>query len=156
MRFAWSPAPAGAPNTNRTRIRRSDFSGGASGPLPRYRASVPADAIPPRRAAAEHQASRYTGDDGSLMLAAYEGWHADAYWLTFGCEGAHGCQRRVDLGIRPAIERFGRGMTVRGIAKRLRCSACGGRNIRVQITADTRGSFARDRDGPAPETRRAW
>lgn len=61
-----------------------------------------------------------TGDDGSVMLAAYEGWHADSYWLTFGCEGEHGCQRRVALGFRPAIARFGRGMTIRGIPRRLR------------------------------------
>ena len=44
-------------------------------------------------------------------------------------------------------------LTVRGIAKRLQCSACGGRNIGVQITADTRGSFTRARDGLAPEAR---
>ncbi len=115
---------------------------------------MPADAIPPRRAPSpDREASPYTGDDGSLMLAAYEGWHADAYWLTFGCGGLHGCQRLVDLGIRPAIARFGRTMTVRGIARRLRCASCGGRTIGVQITADTRGSFTRERDGPAPETR---
>jgi hypothetical protein len=115
---------------------------------------MPAAAIPPSRAPSpDHLASPYTGDDGSLMLAAYEGWHADAFWLTFGCDGLHGCQRRVVLGIRPAIARFGRTTTVRGIARRLRCSNCGGRNIGVQITADTRGTFTLERDGPAPETR---
>ncbi|WP_244458465.1 hypothetical protein [Roseomonas fluvialis] len=87
------------------------------------------------------------------MLAAYEGWQADAYRLTFGCEGEHGCQRRTALGIRPAIARFGRSMTDRGIAKRLRCSGCRGRNIGVQVTTDTRGTVTRERDGPAPETR---
>lgn len=32
-------------------------------------------------------------------------------------------------------------------------AACGGLTIGAQVTADTRGSFARERDGPAPETR---
>ncbi|MBP0463136.1 hypothetical protein J5Y09_04375 [Roseomonas sp. PWR1] len=97
--------------------------------------------------------SAFLGEDGSLMLAAYEaGWQTDAYWLSFSCAGEQGCHRIVDLGIRPAIARFGRTMTIRGIARRLRCSECGGRTIIAQVSADCRGASARDRDGPAPQT----
>ncbi|MBR0660205.1 hypothetical protein [Neoroseomonas oryzicola] len=112
-----------------------------------------AEAVPPPRERRSWEApSPFLGEDGSLILAAYEA-SADAYWLTFTCSGERGCQRLVDLGFRPAIARFGRTMTIRGIANRLRCSMCGGRKIVAQVTADTRGSFARDRDGPTPETR---
>lgn len=115
---------------------------------------MPADAVPPRRSLSDDGRDlRWLGEDGSLMLAAYEGWHADAYWLTFSCAGEHGCHRLVDLGFRPAIARFGRSMTIRGIARRLRCSACGGRKVVAQVSADCRGASIRERDGPAPETR---
>lgn len=113
------------------------------------------DECPPRRRAAapDQPPSRFIGEDGSLMLAAYDGWQADAYWLTFSCVGEHGCQRLVDLGFRPAIARFGRSMTIRGIARRLRCSGCGGRKIVAQVSADCRGASVREREGVAPETR---
>lgn len=112
-------------------------------------------AIPPRPQAIEPPPSHSEdlGDDGSLMLAAYEGWQADTYWLTFSCAGEHGCHRLVDLGFRPAIARFGRTMTIRGIARRLRCSMCGGRKIVARVSADCRGASVRERDGVAPETR---
>jgi hypothetical protein len=115
---------------------------------------MPADAVPPRRGPYDDRRDhRWLGDDGSLMLAAYEGHQADDYWMTFSCAGEHGCHRLVDLGFRPAIARFGRVMTMRGIARRLRCSMCGGRKIVAQVSADCRGASIRERDGPAPETR---
>jgi hypothetical protein len=115
---------------------------------------MPADAIPPRRGrAAEEPVSAFRSDDGSLMLAAYDGWQADSYWLTFSCAGDRGCHRVVHIGVRPAIARFGSSATVRGIARRLRCSACGGRQIVPHLSADTRGAFVREQQGPAPETR---
>lgn len=78
---------------------------------------------------------------------------ADADWLTLNCFGERGCQRLVDLGFRPAITRFGRTMAIRGIAKRLRRSMCGGRKMIAQVTADTRSTFIRERDGLAAATR---
>jgi hypothetical protein len=47
------------------------------------------------------------GDDGSLMLAVSKGY-ADHYWHCLICAGAHGCHRVVQLGLPPAIARFGR------------------------------------------------
>lgn len=62
---------------------------------------MPAEAIPPRRSLPDDGPDlTHQGEDGSLMLAAYDGWQADAYWMTFSCAGEHGCHRLVDLGIR--------------------------------------------------------
>jgi hypothetical protein len=115
---------------------------------------MPTDAVPPRRAFRDDpELPPYRGEGASMQLRAYEGWQADAYWLVFTCAGEYGCQRSIELGIRPAIARFGRNMTIRGIAARLRCLGCGGRKIVTQVAADCRGASSREDEGPAPETR---
>ena len=65
------------------------------------------EAAPSRRfLAPQPPPDAFVGDDGSLMLAAYEG-AAEHYWLCLICAGEHGCHRVVPLGFRSAIARCG-------------------------------------------------
>jgi hypothetical protein len=78
--------------------------------------------------------------------------HAETMWLALSCCGARGCQRDVPLGIPAAVALVGPDCTVRRLAGRLRCSACGGREARVMICADPHAHAIRER-GALPETR---
>jgi hypothetical protein len=42
--------------------------------------------------------------------------------------------------------------TVRQLAKRLRCSRCGGRQVSIVVQPDTRPPTIRESEGPRPET----
>jgi hypothetical protein len=93
------------------------------------------------------------GPDGTVRLRCYLP-HADTTWLSLGCGGAHGCHRIAHLGIAEAIRLMGSGdATVGQLARRLRCAACGGRQVYVQIATDPRPPEVREREGPRPETR---
>ncbi len=93
------------------------------------------------------------GEDGSLMLRAYGGRQADDYWLSLDVRARTDASgAKVDLGFRSGpIARFGPHATIRSIAARMRCSACGGRRICAQVTSDCRGQAGRSagRAGPA-------
>jgi hypothetical protein len=43
--------------------------------------------------------------------------------------------------------------TVRQLARRLRCSRCGNRQVGIVLQPDTRPPEMREREGPRPETR---
>jgi hypothetical protein len=91
-----------------------------------------------------------TNPDGTVRLRCYVR-HADMDWFAAGCPD---CGWQAPIGVRAAIEIMGSGeATVGQLARRLRCGACGGRRVLIQIAADTRSADLRRRDGPPPETR---
>ena len=62
---------------------------------------------------------------------------ADTLYLTFLCCGQDAaCQRSFDVGIRQAVERFGPDVGVRALARRIRGTGCGHRNLKGQIGTD--------------------
>jgi hypothetical protein len=90
------------------------------------------------------------GPDGTVRLRRYL-LHENIWWLSVGCSG---CGHLAPVGVRAAIEIMGSGeATVGQLARRLRCGACGGWRVLIQIAADTRSADLRRRDGPPPETR---
>lgn len=88
------------------------------------------------------------GRDGYVRLRAYLR-HADSQYLSACCAGRQGCGRVVDLSIARAIEVMGGdgSRTVRELGQRLRCSRCGGRDIRVSLGVDTRPEPLRQAEG---------
>jgi hypothetical protein len=108
---------------------------------------------PPRARAAARWSGQADalGEDGSVRIGHYLR-HAETMWLSLSCCGERGCQRDVPLGIPAAVALVGPHCAVRGLARRLRCSACGGRDARVMLCADPCG-HAVNANGARPETR---
>lgn len=96
------------------------------------------------------------GPDGKVRLRSYLPL-ADSMWLSAGCQGRQGCGRVAPIGIRAAIRIMGTAEATLGeLGQRLRCSWCGNRQVGITVRPDTRSAAARERDGPAPETRASW
>jgi hypothetical protein len=74
------------------------------------------------------------GEDGTVRLRRYVRL-ADTHWFVGVCSD---CSRLAPIGARPAIAMLGGEATVGDVAKRLRCTGCGGRWVTVQIAADPR------------------
>ena len=93
------------------------------------------------------------GPDGRVSLRACLP-HADTTWLCASCCGLRGCRRIVPIGIPEATRLMGSAeATVGELERRLRCAACGGREVRVQIATDPRPAEVRKRDGLLPQAR---
>src|SRR3954454_19186010 len=93
------------------------------------------------------------GEDGRVRLRAYLPL-AKTHWLSAGCCGLRGCQRIVPIGVAEAIRLMGTGeATVGQLERRLRCSACGGREIKIHTAVDPRPPEVREREGRMRETR---
>jgi hypothetical protein len=92
------------------------------------------------------------GDDGTVRLGAYEPY-SDIFWFSLICGGRRGCGHIAPFGISPAIARLGALATAGDLARRARCGKCGGRDIRSQLSADTRPGWRVEQEGPLPETR---
>jgi hypothetical protein len=93
------------------------------------------------------------GPDGTVRLRCYLPL-ANTTWLRASCAGMRGCQRIVPIGIREAIRRMGSAdATIGDLARRLRCRACGGWEVRVQVATDPRPAEVRERDGVLPGVR---
>ena len=93
------------------------------------------------------------GPDGRVRLRSYLP-SAASTWLIAGCCGLRGCRRTVPIAIREAIQIMGSAeATVGELEGRLRCAACGGREVRVQITTDPRPAEARRPEKPSLEGR---
>jgi hypothetical protein len=91
------------------------------------------------------------GPDGTVRLHAYLR-HENVHWFSAGCPD---CGHRAPIGVRPAIAIMGSGeATVGQLARRLRCSQCGGQAMgQITIASDHRPPEVMHRDGPPPETR---
>jgi hypothetical protein len=90
------------------------------------------------------------GPDGTVCLRCYLP-HEAIHWFSAGCTT---CGRVAPIGVRAAIQVMGTGeATVGQLARRLRCSTCGGRKVRITIAADSRSAETQRREGPLPETR---
>jgi hypothetical protein len=93
------------------------------------------------------------GPDGTVRLRCYLA-SADSVWFSAGCDGLASCGHTAPIGILAAIRFMGTGeATVLQLARRLRCSRCGGRRVGIVVQPDTRPPAARESDGPRPETR---
>ena len=93
------------------------------------------------------------GLDGTGRLRCYVPL-ADTTWLSTGCGGPRGCQRIVPIGIAEAVRLMGSAeATVGALERRLRCKACGGRDIRIVVAVDPQPAEARKREGLLPEVR---
>jgi hypothetical protein len=92
------------------------------------------------------------GPDGTVRLRCYLP-SADSVWFSAGCDGLAGCGHAAPMGVRAAIRLMGPDATVRQLARRLRCSRCGGRRVGIVVAPDTRPPAVRESDGPRPETR---
>ena len=91
------------------------------------------------------------GADGRVRLRCYLPL-ADTAWLSAGCRGPHGCRRTVAVGIAEAIRLVGGPeATVGEVERRLRCGACGGREMRLQVAVGPRPPEVRRHEGPLPE-----
>jgi hypothetical protein len=94
-----------------------------------------------------------TGPDGTVRLRAYLPLAATT-WLSASCAGLWGCGRIVPVSIGAAIEVMGSAdATVGELARRLRCRACGGREVRVQVATDPRPAEVHEREGVLREAR---
>lgn len=89
------------------------------------------------------------GPDGTVRLGAYLPV-ADAHWFALICGG---CGHIAPFGVSAAVARLGPYATVGELGRRARCSHCGRRGVRVQLSADTRPDWRQREEGPLPETR---
>src|SRR4051812_8617050 len=92
------------------------------------------------------------GSDGRVRLRCYLA-SANSLWLAAGCQGRQGCGHSAPIDIQAAVALMGPEVTVRQLARRLRCSRCGGRQVGIVLQPDTRPPEVREREGPRPETR---
>jgi hypothetical protein len=83
------------------------------------------------------------GPDGSVRLRCYLA-SADSVWFSAGCGGLAGCGHSAPMGIRAAIRLMGPEATVRQLARRLRCSRCGNRQVGIMLQPDTRPPAVRE------------
>ena len=80
--------------------------------------------------------------DGSVYLRAYLPLAAD-HGFSAICAGHHGCGRVVEIGVHDAVAAAGPDCTAHAFARRLRCSACGERKVRLIV------AYYRERRRPA-------
>ena len=92
------------------------------------------------------------GPDGTVRLRCYLA-SADTVWFSAGCQGLAGSGHSAPIGIPAAIRLIGPDATVRQLARRLRCSRCGNRQVGVTVHPDVRPAEMQEREGPRPETR---
>ncbi len=81
----------------------------------------------------------------------------DYTYLRFSCSGDDlVCHAVFEAGIPQAIERFESAIRKRQLERRLRCRACGNRNIRLQAAIDYGSADFRARRGPLPALTAPW
>jgi hypothetical protein len=89
------------------------------------------------------------GEDGTVRLRCYLPL-ADTHWFNAGCKG---CGHAAPVSVQAAVQAMGTAdATVGELARRLRCSGCGGRRVGIVVSADSRPAWVRQREGMA-ETR---
>ena len=92
------------------------------------------------------------GPDGTVRLRCYLPL-ADTHWFSAGCQGLRDCGHVAPISVQAAIRIMGTGeATVRQLGQRLRCSRCGGHQVGIVVCSDPRPAWAREHDGPAPQT----
>ena len=72
----------------------------------------------------------------------------DTHWFSAGCQD---CSRIGAVSVPAAVRLLGGGATVGDLARRLRCTGCGGRRVVVHIAVDSRTAETQRREGPLPE-----
>ena len=92
------------------------------------------------------------GSDGKVRLRCYLPIE-NALWFSAGCQGSAGCGHVAPISVRAAVLLMGAEATVGELARRLRCSRCGNRQVGIVLQPDTRPPEVRQRMGPLPETR---
>jgi hypothetical protein len=92
------------------------------------------------------------GLDGTVRLRCYLP-SANSIWFSASCDGPAGCGHVAPISVRAAIRLMGAEATVRQLARRLRCSRCGGRQVGIVLQPGTRPPAVRESEGPRPETR---